>query len=199
MSLAAFWPQGARAADDPNMDYLYQLAFADNCKQVAPALSKQVDSALAAWQAGIPQDRLAPLRDYARSKQGQRQMKFVGIAITSANGGNKLIASYQCVDKINDWGQPTYPQVSGSQLDSEAGKAIVSSIAPLALARLDCLVLDGVEADAIPAPAQSKEGQAVPTEKWRFSACGRTHVVGIDQRGGRYGLAAKDRIELSGF
>jgi len=148
------------------MDYLIQQAFAYNCKQVLPALSKLVDSALAASQSRIPQERLAALREHARSAAGKRTTQALGAAITAAS--NKLIASYECSKKINEWGQPAYPQVSGSQLGSEASRSLVSSIAPLvlALARLDCLTLDGVEAEAIPelALAPAEEGRSVPTE-----------------------------------
>lgn len=199
LTLAAFWPQGARAADDPNMGYLVQQAFADNCKQTLPALSKLIDSSLAASQSRLPQERLAAAREYARSAAGKRAAQAVGIAITAASNDNKLIASYECSKKINEWGQPAYPQVSGSQIGPDASRSLVSSIAPLALARLDCQVLDSVAAKEIAMPMAVDAGKSVPAEQWTFSGCGRTHSVSIDRREGRYGLAAQDRFDLAGM
>lgn len=198
LSMAA-WPPRALAADDPNMDYLVHVALADHCKRVLPPLSKQIDGAFAAWRSRMPADRLAAVQAYAASKAGQRSAQGVGIAIGVAPGDNKLIASHQCTKHINDWGHAAYPQVSGSQIDAAAAQSLVASIAPLALARLDCQVLDGVAAQAIAVPMAVDAGKPVPTEQWTYSGCGRTHSVSIDRREGRYGLAAQDRFDLSGM
>lgn len=202
LSLAATWPRATPAADDPNTDYLVQIAFADHCKQVLPPLSGQVDNALTAWKERMPPRRLASLQAYADSKTGRDAARAAAIAIDVAGNNDKLIASYECVSKIIEWGSPAYPPVARSRIDDEQGRSLVASIAPLALARLDCLVLDSVEA-ATTAPgadaARPESAQAVPMERWTFSACGRTHAVSVWRREGTYNLSAKDRFDLSGM
>lgn len=201
-ALATAWPRTAPAADDPNMEYLVKLAFADHCKQVLPWMTGQVDSALAAWKARLPAQQLASLQSYADSKPGKSTARSVGIAIGAASNGNKLIVSHECARNINEWGLPAYPQVARSQIDPEQNRALVASIAPLVLARLDCLVLDGVDtaADSVAAAgSQAKPTQPVPMERWVFSACGRTHSVSIWPRQGKYNLSAKDTFDLSGM
>lgn len=202
LSLAATWPRATPAADDPSTDYLVQIAFADHCKQVLPPLSGQVDNALAAWKARVPPRRLASLQAYADSKAGRNAARGVAIAIDVAGNNDKLIASHECVRKIIGWGLPMYPPVAHSRIEEDQARFLVASIAPLALARLDCLVLDSVEAAAT-APnadaAKPESAQAVPMERWTFSACGRTHAVSVWRREGKYNLSAKDRFDLSGM
>lgn len=199
LAASAAWSAVASAQDDPNRDYLFHGQFAEHCKRVLPPLSRQVDSAFSAWQSRIPAERLAALRDYAGSREGKRAAKFVGVGISVASSDNKLLASLQCVERINDWGRIDYPAVTDSQVDAASAKPLVASIAPLALARLDCPALQAVSAAAAPAAAASDAGQAVAVETWTFSGCGRSHAVGIERRSDRLGLAVKDRIELSGF
>ncbi|UHQ24244.1 hypothetical protein LVB77_05985 [Lysobacter sp. 5GHs7-4] len=193
------WPLTASADDDPNTDYLFRLGFAEDCKRLLPALSKQLDSAVAAWQSRMPAAQLAALRAYADSKPGKRMADGIGAAIASTSGEDKLLASYECPTRINDWGRPVYPAPSKSQIDAQNSQRVVATTAPLVLGRLDCSVLDGIEAEPKAAPATANAEEPMPAETWRFSACGRSHEVGIDRRGDRYGLAAKDRFELAGL
>lgn len=190
----------AAAPDDANREYLFHGQFAEHCKRVLPALSRQVDSAYAAWQSRIPAERLTALQAYAGSRDGKRTAKFVGVGISVASGDNKLVASYQCAERINDWGRIDYPAVTDSQIDAASAKPLLAMIAPLALARLDCPALDAVSATAAAAAAAANADEAsVAVETWTFSGCGRSHAVGIDRRSGQLGLAGKDRIELSGL
>jgi hypothetical protein len=197
LATASVWPAIAAAQDDANREYLFHSQFAEHCKRAMPPLSKQIDSAFSAWQSRIPAQRLAAIRDYAGSKAGKRMAESYAIGISVASGDNKLVASYQCVERINEWGRIDYPSVTNSQIDAAAAKPLLASIAPLALARLDCAALEGVS--AAPATAASADQASVPVETWTFSGCGRSHAVGIDRRSDRLGLAGKDRIALSGF
>lgn len=195
---ASVWPAIAAAQDDANREYLFHRQFAEHCKRAMPPLSKQVDSAFSAWQSRIPAPRLAAFQDYASSRAGKRIAQYVGVGIAVSSGDNQLLVSYQCVDRINDWGRIEYPAATGSQVDAASARPLLASIAPLVLARLDCPALDAVSAAPATAPANAEEAYD-PVETWTFSGCGRSHAVGIERRSGRLGLAGKDRIDLSGF
>lgn len=175
----------AATPGDRGKDFVQTQAIAARCQKTLPGLKLQLREGRQHWLSTLDAAQLQAAETYASSKEGKALEKGVEQDASRAFGRNPLSAAATCVGLLAEYGPP-HPLPAGTAMPADRMQHYMLHFAPMALARLQCARLDGIDVTAQP------DG----SEIWQYRACGRTESVRMAPLGQSWSMSDADRNRL---
>ncbi len=170
---------------DRGQDFVQTQAIAVRCQKTLPGLKLQLQEGRQHWLSTLDAAQLQAAEVYASSKEGKTLGKSVERDASRAFGRNPLSAAATCVGLLAEYG-PAHPLPAGTAMPADRVQHYMLHFAPMALARLQCARLEGIDVEAQP------DG----SETWQYRACGRTESVRMAPLGQGWSMSDADRNRL---
>lgn len=170
---------------DRGQDFVQTQAIAARCQKTLPGFKLQLQEGRQHWLSTLDAAQLQAAEVYASSKEGKALEKDVERDASRAFGRNPLSAAATCVGLLAEYG-PAHPLPAGTAMPTDRVQHYMLHFAPMALARLQCARLEGIDVTAQP------DG----SETWQYRACGRTESVRMAPLGQSWSMNDADRNRL---
>lgn len=177
--------QPAATPSDRAQDFVQTQAISARCQKILPGLKLQLQDGRERWLSTFEPAQLQVAQTYAASKEGKKLEKDVERDASRAFGRNTLSAAATCISLLGEY-SPAYPLPTGSAMPAERVQHYMFHFTPMALARLQCARLDGIDAAT----------QADGSETWQYRACGRVETVRMVPAGQSWSMTDADRNRL---
>lgn len=170
---------------DRAQDFVQTQAISARCQKILPGLKLQLLDGRERWLSTFEPAQLQAAQAYAASKEGKQLHKEVERDASRAFGRNTLSAAATCIRLLGDY-SPAHPLPAASEMPAEKVQHYMFHFTPMALARLQCARLDGIDVAT----------QADGSETWQYRACGRVETVHMAPAGQSWSMADADRNRL---
>lgn len=170
---------------DRSQDFVQTRAIEARCQKSLPGLELQLQEGRKHWLSTLDAAQLQAAEAYAISKEGKALEKGVERDASRAFGHNTLSGAATCVGLLAEYG-PAHPLPAGTAMPAERVQHYMLHFAPMALARLQCARLEGIDVTA----------QSDGSETWQYRACGRTESVRMAPLGQNWSMSDADRNRL---
>lgn len=185
LTAAAAAASPAATPGDRSQDFVQTQAIAARCQKTLPGLKLQLQEGRQHWLSTLDAAQRQAAETYAGSKEGKALEKGVERDASRAFGRNTLSAAATCVGLLAEYG-PAHPLPAGTAMPADRVQHYMLHFAPMALARLQCARLEGIDVTAQP------DG----SETWQYRACGRTESVRMAPLGQSWSMSDADRNRL---
>jgi hypothetical protein len=177
--------QPAATPIDRAQDFVQTQAISAHCQKILPGLKLQLQDGRERWLSTFEPAQRQVAQTYAASKEGKKLEKDVERDASRAFGRNTLSAAATCISLLGEY-SPAHPLPTGSAMPAERVQHYMFHFAPMALARLQCARLDGIDVAT----------QADGSETWQYRACGRVETVRMVPAGQSWSMTDADRNRL---
>jgi hypothetical protein len=175
----------ATAGDALVQAFVRTHAMSASCQKALPGLTQQLLDARSSWVSSLGAAQQAAAEAYAAGKDGKQLEKETRRNTARALGSNALSAAATCIGLLTDLGV-TYPAPLGTAMPADRVQHYMDNFAPMALAALQCVRLEGI--DVVDAPDGS--------ETWTYRACGRVERVRMAPAGRTWSMDDASRNRL---
>ncbi|WP_363733512.1 hypothetical protein [Stenotrophomonas indicatrix] len=175
----------AATSGERAQDFVQTQAISARCQKILPGLKLQLQDGRERWLSTFEPTQLQAAQAYAASKEGKRLGKEVERDASRAFGRNTLSAAATCISLLSEY-SPAHPLPTGSAMPAERVQHYMFHFTPMALARLQCARLDGIDVAT----------QADGSETWQYLACGRVETVRMAPVGQSWSMTDADRNRL---
>ncbi|CAM4354864.1 MULTISPECIES: hypothetical protein [Stenotrophomonas] len=175
----------AATPSDRAQDFVQTQAISARCQKILPGLKLQLQDGRERWLSTFDPAQLQVAQAYAASKEGKRLGNEVERDASRAFGRNTLSAAATCISLLGEY-SPAHPLPTGSAMPAERVQHYMFHFTPMALARLQCARLDGIDVAT----------QADGSETWQYRACGRVETVRMAPVGQSWSMTDADRNRL---
>ncbi|MGE8453704.1 MAG: hypothetical protein ACN6OP_24480 [Pseudomonadales bacterium] len=175
----------AATSGERAQDFVQTQAISARCQKILPGLKLQLQDGRERWLSTFEPTQLQAAQAYAASKEGKRLGKEVERDASRAFGRNTLSAAATCISLLSEY-SPAHPLPTGSAMPAERVQHYMFHFTPMALARLQCARLDGIDVAT----------QADGSETWQYRACGRVETVRMAPVGQSWSMTDADRNRL---
>jgi len=177
--------QPAATPSDRAQDFVQTQAISARCQKILPGLKLQLQDGRERWLSTFEPAQLQVAQTYAASKEGKKLEMDVERDASRAFGRNTLSAAATCISLLGEY-SPAHPLPTGSAMPAERVQHYMFHFTPMALARLQCARLDGIDVAT----------QADGSEAWQYRACGRVETVRMAPAGQSWSMTDADRNRL---